>query len=125
VGDAGLATDPLWGVGVSWAFQSGEWLADETASALVNGGDLDRALARYARRFRRELGLHHMLIANFSRAHEMRWWERAQCEAVARDPVLTRVFEEITSRRRSPVRLLDPRLAPHTVRALAAARAAR
>ena len=29
VGDAALAADPLWGVGFGWAFQSGEWLAEE------------------------------------------------------------------------------------------------
>ena len=28
VGDAALATDPLFGVGCGWAFQSAEWLAD-------------------------------------------------------------------------------------------------
>ena len=33
VGDAALASDPLWGVGCGWAFQSAEWLVDETADA--------------------------------------------------------------------------------------------
>ena len=33
VGDAALWSDPLWGIGCGWAFQSAEWLADETASA--------------------------------------------------------------------------------------------
>ena len=28
VGDAALASDPLWGVGCGWAFQSAEWLAE-------------------------------------------------------------------------------------------------
>ena len=28
VGDAALATDPLFGVGCGWAFQTAEWLAD-------------------------------------------------------------------------------------------------
>ena len=34
VGDAALAADPLWGVGCGWAFQSGEWLAEEVGPAL-------------------------------------------------------------------------------------------
>ena len=38
VGDAALASDPLWGVGCGWAFQSAEWLVEETADALVGGG---------------------------------------------------------------------------------------
>jgi len=35
VGDAALASDPLWGVGCGWAFQSADWLVDETADAVV------------------------------------------------------------------------------------------
>ena len=31
VGDAALASDPLWGVGCGWAFQSADWLVQETA----------------------------------------------------------------------------------------------
>ncbi|HXR61854.1 MAG TPA: NAD(P)/FAD-dependent oxidoreductase, partial [Solirubrobacterales bacterium] len=31
VGDAALATDPLFGVGCGFAFQSGEWLADSVS----------------------------------------------------------------------------------------------
>ena len=34
VGDAALAADPLWGVGCGWAFQSADWLVQETAGAL-------------------------------------------------------------------------------------------
>ena len=44
VGDAALASDPLWGVGCGWAFQSADWLVQETAEALTGGGDLDKAL---------------------------------------------------------------------------------
>src|SRR5256885_1944310 len=55
VGDAALATDPSFGVGCGWAFQSAEWLGDRTPSALLDRGDLDRALDRYRRTFRRRL----------------------------------------------------------------------
>jgi 2-polyprenyl-6-methoxyphenol hydroxylase-like FAD-dependent oxidoreductase len=119
VGDAALAADPLFGVGLSWAFQSSEWLVEHTAGALLDGGDLDAALDRYRRRFRRELGLHHFVMSDFSTGRPVRAWERVAVAATARDPVLTRAFEEVASRRRSPLRLLDPRLAPYTVRALA------
>ena len=37
VGDAALATDPLWGVGCGWAFQSAEWLVAATAVDLQSG----------------------------------------------------------------------------------------
>src|SRR3954471_7872780 len=51
VGDAALATDPAFGVGCGWAFQSAEWLVDHTGEALLENGDIDRALERYRRAF--------------------------------------------------------------------------
>jgi flavin-dependent dehydrogenase len=111
VGDAALATDPLWGVGLSFAFQSGEWLVDHTAAALRPGGNLDAALERYRRAFRRQLLLHHMLITSYSTGRRFYPFERAMGRAATRNENLARAFEEVTSRRRSPLRLLDPRLA--------------
>ena len=46
VGDAALATDPLFGIGCGWAFQSGEWLADSVGPALAGMGSLDAGLRR-------------------------------------------------------------------------------
>jgi flavin-dependent dehydrogenase len=66
VGDAALASDPLWGVGVGWAFQSGEWLVDETADALLGDGGLDAALQSYRRVHRRRLMPHHFTIADLA-----------------------------------------------------------
>ncbi|HEX6602030.1 MAG TPA: NAD(P)/FAD-dependent oxidoreductase, partial [Solirubrobacterales bacterium] len=50
IGDAALATDPLFGVGCGWAFQSAEWLADAVLPALRGDDTLERGLARYRRR---------------------------------------------------------------------------
>jgi flavin-dependent dehydrogenase len=110
VGDAALATDPSVGVGCGWAFQSAEWLADHTRSALVDGGDLDGALARYRRTFRRRLGPEHWLIADLSSGRKLRANERTLFRAAASDPVTARALEEVATRRRSSLRLLDPRL---------------
>jgi 2-polyprenyl-6-methoxyphenol hydroxylase-like FAD-dependent oxidoreductase len=55
IGDAALATDPLFGVGCGWAFQSGEWLADSIAPALRGDEPLEGGLQRYRRRHRSEL----------------------------------------------------------------------
>jgi flavin-dependent dehydrogenase len=112
VGDAALATDPLFGVGCGWAFQSAEWLVDETRSALLEHGDLDIALDRYRRAFRRRLGPHHMQIADFSTGRPMRLNERITFRAAAKDPVLAAAVEEFATRRSTVLRLLDPRLVP-------------
>jgi 2-polyprenyl-6-methoxyphenol hydroxylase-like FAD-dependent oxidoreductase len=110
VGDAALATDPIFGVGCGWAFQSAEWLVDHTSAALLGGGDLDRALDRYHRAFRRRLGPDHWLIADFSTGRKLQPFERMTFGAAVRDPVVARALEEVTSRRRSALRMFDPRV---------------
>ena len=105
VGDAALAADPLFGVGLSWALQSGEWLADEVGRSLVGGGDadVDAALERYRRLFRRRLGLHHFLIADFSTARPPNALERVTSRAAAGNPRVARAFDDVFSRRHSPL----------------------
>src|SRR5256714_4179720 len=64
VGDAALATDPSFGVGCGWAFESAEWLVDHTRTALLDRSELDRALDRYRPAFRRRLGPEDWLLAH-------------------------------------------------------------
>jgi flavin-dependent dehydrogenase len=118
VGDAALATDPIFGVGLSWAFQSAEWLVDETVPGLLGDADLDAALARYRRAFLCRLGPHHLLIAEFSSGRKLYPWERAVFGAGTVEESVARAIEEVGSRRRSPLRLLDPRLAPAITRGM-------
>ena len=111
VGDAALATDPLFGVGITFAFQSAEWLVDETSGALGGDGELDDALRRYRRKFAWRLGPHHLQIADFSTGRKMRPLERLTFRKAPLDPVLARPFGEVLARERSPFRLFDPRTA--------------
>ncbi|MGH2838600.1 MAG: NAD(P)/FAD-dependent oxidoreductase [Thermoleophilaceae bacterium] len=108
VGDAALATDPTMGVGCGWAFQSAEWLVDETAAALRRDEDLDAALDRYRRVFRRRLGLHHWAIADLSSGRPLRANERIAFRAAARDEWVARKIEPMITRRASPLSLLGP-----------------
>ena len=117
VGDAALATDPLFGVGIGFAFQSAEWLVDETADAL-HGPDLDDALRRYRRKFTWRLGLHHLVIADYSTGRKLTPFERLTFRRAASDPKLMLAVGEVFTRERQPLRLLDPRvvariLVPH------------
>ena len=116
VGDAALATDPLFGVGCGWAFQSAEWLVEETGPALLDRGDVDAALGRYRRAFWRRLVPHHMQIIDFSTGRPLRQNERIAFRAAANDPVVGAALEEFVTRRRTVLRLLDPRLAPRLLR---------
>jgi 2-polyprenyl-6-methoxyphenol hydroxylase-like FAD-dependent oxidoreductase len=111
VGDAAMASDPLWGVGVGWAFQSAHWLVDEVAPALTNGGDLDAALESYARVFRRRLAVHHLVTTEYASGRKTFPWERSFFRAASGDPVLAREMGLVAGRLQSPLRLLDPRVA--------------
>ena len=116
VGDAALATDPLFGVGCGWAFQSAEWLVEETRSAVLGQGDLDLALRRYRRAFLRRLGPHHLQIVDYSTGRRMRLNERITFRAAATDPVIGAAVEEFATRRATFARMFDPRLAARSLR---------
>ncbi len=117
VGDAALASDPLWGVGCGWAFQSAEWLVDATADA-VAGGDphaLDVALDRYRRTHLLRLGPHHAMIADLATARRANPLERALYRAAVDDDAVFSAFEAIGARRRSPATLFTPRMVARLV----------
>jgi 2-polyprenyl-6-methoxyphenol hydroxylase-like FAD-dependent oxidoreductase len=117
VGDAALAADPLLGVGCGWAFQSAEWLVDHTAAAAMTGGaNLDAALARYRRAFRRRLRFHYWQVADFATGRPLRVNERMGMRAAAANPDYARAVEEVSSRRRSPLQMFGPRLTRMMVR---------
>jgi flavin-dependent dehydrogenase len=107
VGDAALASDPLWGVGCGWAFQSGEWLADQLGPALQEG-NVDAALERYRREHRKRLGPHHFLIADLASGRLANPFERAMFRASPRDETVMRAFESVGSRRTSPAEVFKP-----------------
>jgi 2-polyprenyl-6-methoxyphenol hydroxylase-like FAD-dependent oxidoreductase len=116
VGDAALAADPLWGVGCGWALQSADWLVEETARALVGGGDLDAALERYRRVHRRRLLGHYLMISDIASGRPVNVFERRLYRAAARDRIVRETFESIGSRRRQPARVLSPRMLARVVR---------
>lgn len=99
VGDAAQASDPLFGVGCGWAFQSADWLAEEVGPAL-HGSDreLDRAMGAYARRHRRELGAHHWLISDYSSGRRFSPIEKLVYSTAARDAELAGRVEDLATR---------------------------
>jgi 2-polyprenyl-6-methoxyphenol hydroxylase-like FAD-dependent oxidoreductase len=111
IGDAALASDPVWGVGCGWAFQSAEWIVEHTADALKTGdsGQLDLALTRYSKAHRSALAGHHALICSFSARKKFNLLERLFFSAAVHDPVTARHFDSFGNRRMSVSAFLSPR----------------
>lgn len=109
VGDAAQASDPVWGVGCGWAFQSAEWLVDATAPALAAGAPLDRPLAAYVRRHRAELVPHQLMIADYSTGRRFRAAERLLFAAGARDRASATHMHLLAGRLMPVHRFLSPR----------------
>jgi len=114
VGDAALATDPLFGVGCGWAFQSAEWLAESVRPALRADEPLDQGLERYRRRHAKELAGHAFFIHDYATGRRFNPAERLMFSAAARDPRAAALFDALGTRRTRPQRLL-PRLIPRAI----------
>jgi 2-polyprenyl-6-methoxyphenol hydroxylase-like FAD-dependent oxidoreductase len=106
VGDAALATDPLFGIGCGWAFQTSEWLADAVAPALRGEADLEAGLRRYRRRHAWRLGGHANMIHDYSTGRKIQPPERLLFSAAARDPRVAAIFDAFGTRRIGPARTL-------------------
>ncbi|SDK39932.1 NAD(P)/FAD-dependent oxidoreductase [Streptomyces indicus] len=108
IGDAALTGDPLWGVGCGWALQSAQWLAEAVAPAAAGRGDLDKALASYARKHTRRLRPHQALAVDFAKARPFNPGERLIFSAAARDAAMARHMHLFGSRLIGPLRALSP-----------------
>jgi 2-polyprenyl-6-methoxyphenol hydroxylase-like FAD-dependent oxidoreductase len=99
VGDAAQASDPIFGVGCGWAFQSADWLDEEVGPAL-HGSDreLNRALGAYARRHRRELRAHHWFISDYSSGRRFSPLDKLVYSTAARDAELAGRVEDFATR---------------------------
>lgn len=119
VGDAALATDPLFGIGCGWALQSAEWLADSVAPALRDEESLARGLRRYRRRHNLRLRGHALPIHDYSTGRPMYRYEKALYRAATTDSKLAGTFAAYATREIGLTRLLAealPRVAPADVR---------
>jgi 2-polyprenyl-6-methoxyphenol hydroxylase-like FAD-dependent oxidoreductase len=114
VGDAALATDPLFGVGCGWAFQSAEWLADNVLPALQGTESLEQGLEGYRRRHKRELAGHAFFIHDYATGRRMNPAERLLFSAAARDPRSAELVEALGTRRMRPQAVM-PRALPRAL----------
>jgi flavin-dependent dehydrogenase len=110
IGDAALATDPVWGVGCGWAVQTGEWLADALAPWVRGEQPLARALRRYRRTYTRRLAPHARMIHDYAGGRKFNAMEKRLYAAAAHDPVLAEKMGRIGVRMDSPLSVMRPSL---------------
>jgi menaquinone-9 beta-reductase len=106
IGDAALATDPLFGVGCGWAFQSAEWLADSVAPALRGEEALEKGLRRYRRTHSRHLRGHAWMIHDYATGRKLGPPERLLFSGAARDPRAAAIFDAFGTRQIGATRLM-------------------
>lgn len=109
IGDAALATDPVWGIGGSWALLSAQWLVDAVAKSLDDEQELDSALERYDARHTRALRGHQAQIRRYAQARGFNAAERLMFSAAARDKEMASHLYRFGSRLITPRELLTPR----------------
>jgi menaquinone-9 beta-reductase len=99
IGDAAVCSDPLWGIGCAWAFNSAAWLVEEAADALrQNETALDRALQRYIAKHRRLLFSHQFHINNFATRKDLLIIEKIMFRAAPVSPHLAKMMHRYASR---------------------------
>ena len=88
LGDAALASDPVWGNGMSWAFQSADWLVRATRKSLQNKdiAELDNSLQKYAQKHQDRLGERFIRDVDFARNRSFNWLEKLFYAAAVREP---------------------------------------
>lgn len=117
IGDAAMASDPLPGVGCGWAMQSAEWLADEVGPVLGDGhGAIDGALKTYARRYRKSLSRHAILISRTSAGRKFDPFSKLLFRGAARDQELANSVMLVAGRWNLPRTLLTPRALGHILK---------
>lgn len=112
IGDAAMVSDPLWGTGCGWAFQTADWLCDAVADRLLQGNtrSIDAAARRYQRRHRRSLLLHQFMNIDFSHKRNLNLVQRLLYAGAARDPKVADRVMSVGARNRSPLVLASPPL---------------
>jgi flavin-dependent dehydrogenase len=110
VGDAALATDPLWGVGCGWAFQTAEWMAGAVTGALAGEEPQSAGLKRYRRRFARGLNGHAFMIRDYAGGRRMSAVERLLFSSAVHDRRAAEALSRFGTRMAGPQTLLSPAL---------------
>jgi menaquinone-9 beta-reductase len=106
LGDAKLANDPIFGVGITWALQHAQRFVRDTAAFLTPEtpiAELDAAVVRTQQARWREILTDELHIFDFSHARKLKWYERLLIEAATRHPSHAEAFHNYIARASGPV----------------------
>lgn len=87
IGDAALASDPIWGNGMSWSLGTAQWLVGKTAKSLVCGlpEEMDAGLNRYREKHQARLMPRFEADVDFSKRRRFNPVERLMYAASVKD----------------------------------------
>ncbi|HEV7918234.1 MAG TPA: NAD(P)/FAD-dependent oxidoreductase [Solirubrobacterales bacterium] len=124
IGDAAIASDPLWGIGCGWALQSAGWLVDSVARPLAGGDEsaIDSGLKTYAKLHRKGLSAHDWFVRDFSKERKFNPIEKLLFKAAVNDQEFAHKFHAFGARMIAPSKFMTPRNIAHAVRASRAAK---
>jgi flavin-dependent dehydrogenase len=110
VGDAAASTDPLWGCGCGWAFQSAEWLVDSMSHALLSGipDEYGKSLGAYEWKHRHYLKGHNLYNASFANGRKFWPHERFVFTAATKNEACARHLHRYGARHTGIMRLYSP-----------------
>jgi len=111
IGDAALASDPMWGCGIGFALLAAEYLVDATAKPLREGGpkEVDEGLQRYSKKHRSRFGGHAFQIFDYSSGRALNPIEKQFFKAATKDEATSRHFFAFESRHIGLREFVSPR----------------
>ncbi len=108
IGDAILASDPLWGAGIGWALVSADWLVEQAAPALLVKGNLENALKRYRRQHFWTTLSHRFHINWFATGRTLNILEKIYFNGAAKDTTVARMLHAYGARKITFTQLMLP-----------------
>jgi len=108
VGDTALAADPMSGVGCGWAFQSAQWLFEETHFCIKSRDLLDHGLKQYANKHYRTLNPHAKFIFSASYSRDHNFTENMIFKAATKDNKVANALNDFIARNISVWEFLSP-----------------
>ncbi|TNC79265.1 MAG: hypothetical protein C9356_19980 [Oleiphilus sp.] len=98
IGDAAMSTDPIWGMGCSWAVQSADWLVSLSADSLRSGEGIEKSLTNYRKYHKKHTRWHFLQIRNYASGRKLYRIEKLAFVAASKNGAFANKMYDFISR---------------------------